>query len=152
MLQSIDHVNLVVEDLEGMKSFYTEVLGLKVTKEVTIYGDWVDATVGLKGVEAQVIYLDLPEGPRVELLKYVNPPGDRPDKLGQSNTMGLRHLAFRVEKIDIFVEQLKRKKVPFLSEVMTVPNTQVTYKGGLQKRLVYFHDPEGNILELCCYT
>ena len=29
--------------------------------------------------------------------------------------------------------------------------TQVTYAGGVRKRLVYFHDPEGNLLELCEY-
>ena len=31
------------------------------------------------------------------------------------------------------------------------PDTQVTYAGGIRKRLVYFHDPEENLLELCEY-
>jgi catechol 2,3-dioxygenase-like lactoylglutathione lyase family enzyme len=32
MLGSIDHINIVVADLEKMIGFYTSLLGLKVTK------------------------------------------------------------------------------------------------------------------------
>jgi hypothetical protein len=35
--------------------------------------------------------------------------------------------------------------------VQSVPDSQVTYAGGVRKRLVYFRDPEGNLLELCEY-
>ena len=37
------------------------------------------------------------------------------------------------------------------SDVQSVPDSQVTYAEGVRKRLVYFRDPEGNILELCEY-
>ena len=36
--------------------------------------------------------------------------------------------------------------------VQRVPLLQVSYGGNVQKRLVYFHDPEGNLLEFCEYT
>jgi catechol 2,3-dioxygenase-like lactoylglutathione lyase family enzyme len=32
-----------------------------------------------------------------------------------------------------------------------VPSSQVTYANNVRKRLVYFRDPEGNLLELCEY-
>ena len=73
MLSSIDHVNLVVTDLPRMLAFYRDVLGLTVTKQVTISGDWIGKTVGLDDVCAEVVYLDLPEGPRIELLRYISP-------------------------------------------------------------------------------
>jgi hypothetical protein len=41
--------------------------------------------------------------------------------------------------------------VRFFSQIQLVPDSQVTYAGGLRKRLVYFQDPEGNLLELCEY-
>jgi catechol 2,3-dioxygenase-like lactoylglutathione lyase family enzyme len=151
MLESIDHVNLVVADLERMAAFYSAALGLTVTKRVTISGPWIDRTVGLAGVEAEVIYLDPPAGPRVELIRYVRPSGDRPGGLGESNTPGLRHLAFRVSDIDAAVRTLRAAGVEFFSEVQGVPDSQVTYAGGVRKRLVYFRDPEGNLLELCEY-
>ncbi len=151
MLESIDHVNLVVNDLPGMTQFYTRVLGLRETKRVTISGEWIDETVGLRDVTAECVYLDLPQGPRIELLRYVNPPESRPGGLGISNTPGLRHVAFRVDDIEAAVIRLREAKVRFFSGIQDVPTSQVTYAGGVRKRLIYFHDPEGNLLELCAY-
>ncbi len=151
MLQQIDHVNIVVADLEPMVEFYRDVLGFAVTKRVTISGPWVDATVGLHNAIGDVVYLELPDGPRVELLRYVQPAGANPPGLDQSNTRGLRHLAFRVADINAVVAKLQSFGVRPLSSVQTVPDAQVTYAGGVRKRLLYFRDPEGNLLELCEY-
>ena len=151
MLESIDHVNIVVSDLPRMTEFYCRALGLTETMRVTISGPWIDKTVGLSGVEAECVYLSLPTGPRIELLRYVRPPALRPGRLGDSNTPGLRHLAFRVGDIEAAVARLREAGVEFFSDVQKVPDTQVTYAGGVRKRLVYFHDPEGNLLELCEY-
>ena len=151
MLQQIDHVNIVVNDLATMKEFYREVLGLTVTKEVTIAGEWIDRTVGLTGVEADVVYLDLEDGPRIELIRYRRPGGTAPTGSGIPNTTGLRHIAFRVDDLDATIARLKLAGVKLFSEVQQVPDTQVTYAGGVRKRLVYFLDPESNILELCEY-
>ena len=101
MFESIDHVNLVVRDLVKMKHFYENVLCLTVTKEVAISGPWVEDVVGLQNVKANVIYLEPAVGPRVELIEYVSPPGNRPDGLAVSNTLGIRHLAFRVRDIEL---------------------------------------------------
>lgn len=151
MLEQIDHVNLVVRDLEPMIRFYRDVLGLSETKRVTISGAWVERVVGLKDVEADVVYMDAHGGPRLELIRYHRPDGDRPDGLERPNTHGLRHLAFRVRDIDRVVEALRAAGVRLVSDVQRVPDEQVTYAGGVRKRLVYFHDPEQNLLELCEY-
>jgi catechol 2,3-dioxygenase-like lactoylglutathione lyase family enzyme len=151
MIEQIDHVNLVVAELEKMTSFYRDILGFKVTKEVRISGDWIDEVVGLKEVVADVVYLDLPAGPRLELIQYLSPLGKWPSGISESNAMGLRHLAFKVNAIDEMVARLRLGGMKFFSEVRTVPTSQVQYGDGAKKRLVYFHDPEGNLLELCEY-
>jgi catechol 2,3-dioxygenase-like lactoylglutathione lyase family enzyme len=151
MIESIDHVNLVVRDLKRMTAFYRDVLNLRVTKEVSISGEWIDEVVGLKGVVADVVYLDLPSGPRIELIYYRAPVGTEPGVENQPNVFGLRHMAFRVSSIDALTEKLQAAGVAFQSEVKSVPDSQVQYSGGVHKRLVYFHDPEGNLLELCEY-
>ena len=151
MLSSIDHVNVVVTDLPRMLAFYRDVLGLTVTKQVTISGEWIGKTVGLDDVRAEVVYLDLPEGPRIELLRYISPDAVHAPGVDRPNALGLRHLAFRVDDIDAVMERLRTAGVEFFSDVQTVPDSQVTYAGGVRKRLVYFRDPEGNILELCEY-
>jgi len=151
MLARIDHVNIVVSALEPMVEFYSVVLGLSVTKRVTISGDWVAAVVGLDRVNADVVYLELPAGPRIELIRYNTPRLDRPANIDKPHASGLRHLAFTVDDIDAFVSRLRNRGVRFFSDVQTVPTAQVTYANDVRKRLVYFQDPEGNLLELCEY-
>ena len=147
----IDHVNIVVEDLERMIAFYRDALGLAVTKRATISGSWIGAVVGLGDVHADVAYLDFPVGPRIELIRYNRPAIARPAGVEKPNAPGLRHLAFRVDDIHASAEKLRAAGVTFFSDVQTVPDSQVTYAGGIRKRLVYFTDPEGNLLEMCEY-
>jgi catechol 2,3-dioxygenase-like lactoylglutathione lyase family enzyme len=107
--------------------------------------------VGLTDSRADVVYLEAPTGPRVELIHYLHPPGPDPPGRHLPHAVGLRHLAFRVQNIDAWVDQLRRGGVPFVSEVQQVPDRQVTFAGGVRKRLVYFRDPEENLLEFCEY-
>lgn len=151
-IRSIDHVNIVVEDLDRQLAFYRELLGFSLTRQVTISGDWIENVVGLRDVEADVVYLSLPEGPRLELIRYRSPEAMRPEGLEHPATPGLRHIAFRVDDIAPLVERLERAGVPFFGEVQDVPSGQVTYAGNRRKRLVYFRDPEGTVLEFCEYV
>ncbi len=152
MIQQIDHINIVVRDLNAMIDFYEKNLGFRLSKQVEISGDWIEDVVHLKDVKAKVVYLELPEGPRIELIHYLAPEGMFPDGLNIPNTYGLRHIAFRVTNIDMWVEQLQNKGVVFFGNIQAVPGSQVKYAGGVKKRLIYFYDPEGNILELCEYS
>ena len=38
MIERIDHVNLVVGDMQTMLAFYRDLLGLRLTKQATIRG------------------------------------------------------------------------------------------------------------------
>ncbi len=73
MIQRIDHVNIVVAEMETMIAFYRDALGFRLTRQATIHGPWIDAVTGLHGVEADVAFLELPEGPGIELLDYRSP-------------------------------------------------------------------------------
>ena len=151
MIEQIDHVNLVVRNLAAMTEFYRNVLGFGFTKSVTISGPWIDAVVGLTDVLADVVYLELPNGPRVELIHYERPASSQAQDPSLPNVLGLRHLAFCVSDIEEAVARLERAGVRPNSSIATVPRSQVQYADGAKKRLVYFHDPEGNLLELCEY-
>ncbi len=150
MIARIDHVNLVVADMPTMIRFYRDVLGLRLTKQATIAGQWIDTVTGLAHVEADVAFLEPASGPAIELIRYITPGGTRPGGLGDPNTQGLRHLAFRVLNLDELVATMRAAGVPFTSEIQRVPATQVDY-ADVRKRLLYFRDPEGNLLELCEY-
>jgi catechol 2,3-dioxygenase-like lactoylglutathione lyase family enzyme len=91
MLEQVDHANIVVDDLEKMVDFYHRVLGFAVTKRVTISGPWVSATVGLHDAIGDVVYLELPAGPRVELIRYVQPKGLTPQGADPARNRSLQH-------------------------------------------------------------
>jgi catechol 2,3-dioxygenase-like lactoylglutathione lyase family enzyme len=147
-IQRIDHVNLVVADMRAMEAFYGKVLGLRATKRATIRGPWIEAATGLSPVEADVVFLEAAEGPGIELIHYRTPQGSRPEGLGDPHVRGLRHVALRVDGLDVLVAALRAAGTVLLSEVQQVPVTQVDY-ADVRKRLVYCLDPEGNLLELC---
>jgi len=148
MIQRLDHVNLVVEDLAAMTAFYRDVLGLRVTREITIGGHWIEALTGFERVEADVIYLEADSAAGLELIRYRSPEGSRPPGLEKPNTKGIRHVAFAVEDLDAVVGCLKAAGIGSVSPIHEVPTAQVEF-ASRQKRIVYCRDPEGNLLELC---
>ena len=152
MITAIDHLNIVVADLERSVLFYTELLGFRLMKEAQLEGEWSDRIVGLKGVKGQVAYVVAPGGePRLELLHYETPSGENPDANNQANTIGLRHFAMRVDDIVAMTAKLRAAGVDVVSDPVKVPHGVVNHDQG-EKTLVYFRDPDGVVLELAQYS
>jgi len=152
MIERLDHVNLVVDDLEAVIAFYRDVLGLKLTKRATIRGHWIEAVTGLKDVEADVAFLEAAPGAGagIELIHYRRPEGPRPEALAAPNTKGIRHLALRVRDLAAYAERIEAAGAKLLSPVQLVPADQVDFAAA-RKRIAYLLDPEGNLVELCSF-
>lgn len=151
MIRAVDHINIVVSDLNRSVLFYTELLGFREVKRAYLNGDWIESIVGLKDVRAQVVYIVAPAGePRLELLHYESPTGQSILENSVANTIGLRHIAFQVDNIEHEVKRLKDAGVTPLSKPIVVPTTVVEHDIG-KKTLCYFHDPDGTLLELSEY-
>ncbi len=90
----IHHVAIICSDYPVSKKFYTEILGLKVLREV--YRE-----------ERDSYKLDLGIGDHyvIELFSFPNPPA-RPSR---PESCGLRHLAFSVENVEEKRNELTRK-------------------------------------------
>ena len=143
MLKKINHINVVVSDLDEAKSFFI-LLGFTVGDESELSGEWISSIVGLPNVMARYATLKLPGTEiNLELIEYTNPPSERDPDMGKANQMGFRHIAFEVENIDEMVQGLKDKDIKFISSIHTYLKTG--------KRLVYFRGPDGILLELAQY-
>ena len=151
MIVSVDHINLVVSDLERSVDFYTNVLGFRETQRAELEGEWIETIIGLETVKASVAYVVSPAGqPRLELLQYHSPIGDGFQANSIPNTLGLRHLALSVDNIDSAVQRLREAGTELLSRPVVVPTDVIQHSTG-QKILCYFHDPDGGLLELTEY-
>jgi glyoxylase I family protein len=143
----VNHVNIVVANMERSLDFYVGLLGMRVTFETHLSGDWIEEVVGLAGVSARCIFCQ-PDGggARFELLEYEAPSGVALDRNALANTPGLRHVALEVDDLDAWHAKLTAAGVEAISSPVTVPFRIVD---GIQKRLCYLRDPDGAIIELC---
>ena len=153
MILGIDHLNIVVADMARSLEFYCDVLGCTKTKEAHLEGEWIEKIVGLRGVKAHAVFVELPGGgPRIELLHYDAPEGVAVSENGKANTRGLRHFALRVDDIFAVTAKLRAAGIEVWGEPTAVPGGVVKFdEGAGGKTLVYFLDPDGVIVELAEY-
>lgn len=147
MTSRIDHLNIVTTDLERAVAFYTGFLGLRRGFETVLEGEWIERVTGLSGVRARCVFLEGGGDVRIELLQYESPEGAAEEPLSP-NAPGLRHFAIEVENLDSVVRRLKEAGVPLISGPVEVPFS-VGHRG--RKRLCYFRDPDGVLVEAAAY-
>ena len=140
-LQRMDNVLIVVEDLEAAKAFFAE-LGMELEGETTVEGPWVDQTVGLNDVRAEITTMRTPDGHgRVELSRFHRPPAVRSEpENAPANTLGIRRIMFAVEGIDDVVARLRSRHGAELVGEMA--------QYGDSYRLCFLRGPEGIIIGL----
>lgn len=125
-LNCIHHVALICSDYTISRKFYTEVLGMKVAREV--YRKERDSWKC--DLEVNGLY-------QIELFSFPDPPA-RPSR---PEARGLRHLAFEVDNLDDVVSELQSKGIPV--EPIRKDETREN------KRFTFISDPDGLPVEFC---
>lgn len=147
----LDHFNIVTRDMARAVAFYRDLLGFEQTFETTLHGAWIERVTGFCGARAHCVFLQLPGvDVRLELLQYLAPVGAELPENTLPNTLGLRHLAFETSDLDALSKKLQGAGIEFVSEPVEVPFPVGPRK--LKKRLCYFRDPDGVLLELAEYA
>jgi catechol 2,3-dioxygenase-like lactoylglutathione lyase family enzyme len=139
-IQRMDHVSVVVDDLESAKAFFAE-LGMELEGEAPIEGAWVDRVNALDGVRVDIAMMRTPDGDgRLELTKFHAPQAVRPEPANAlGNTLGLRSIMFTVDDLDAAVAGLRRRGAELVG---AVEQFQDSY------RLCYVRGPAGIIVAL----
>lgn len=123
-LNNVHHIAVICSDYERSKFFYTDILGLKIVREV--YRE-----------ERRSYKLDLALNGNyiIELFSFPDPP----QRTSGPEACGLRHLAFSVANIEEAIVSLNRKGV----ETEPVRVDEFT-----NRKFTFFADPDGLPLEL----
>ncbi|BFI96084.1 MAG: VOC family protein [Rhodanobacter sp.] len=124
LLQGIHHVALICSDYPRSRAFYSDVLGLRIVREV-----YREARDSWK--------CDLEVGPGAQLELFSFP--DAPPRPSWPEAQGLRHLAFVVADVDAAVAGLAARGVDCEA---------VRLDEHTGKRFVFFADPDGLPIEL----
>ena len=123
LFNQMHHVAIIVSDYQKAREFYVEKLGFPVLRENfrPDKGDW---KLDLKFGDGELEIFAIPGAP------------ERPS---YPEARGLRHLAFRVDDIEAAVAELAARGIE-CEPIRMDPYTQ--------RRMTFFHDPDGLPLEL----
>ena len=103
MVTKIEHIGIVVANLEAALEKYTSLLGLNVTEveEIEVEGAVNRvAFLPLNGLNVELVHTRSDQGMAAEFLK--------------KNGEGIHHIAFEVENLEEKFEQLRGRGVKFL--------------------------------------
>ena len=135
----MDHVSVVVDDLEAAKAFFIE-LGLELEGEAPLEGPSVDQLNAIEGVRTAIAMMRTPDGHgRLELTKFHSPTAVSAGRESTPNTLGLRSVMFEVDDIDAAVAGLRAHGGDLIG--------QLTQHGD-SYRLCYVQGPAGIIVAL----
>ena len=119
MVKGIEHTAIASTDPERLAQWYVDTLGF---------------VVNYRYPNGSAVFIKAADGSMIEIIT-ASRAADNPFGLSDP---GIRHLALTVSDFDAACRQLKERGVSFLKEPFT--------NGG--NSLVFFTDPEGNILHL----
>src|ERR1700676_5143530 len=133
-IQRMDHVGVVVEDLDAAIAFFVE-LGMELEGEAPVEGRWVDRVNGLDGVRVDIAMMRTPDDHgRLELTRFHTPTAVSAEpKNALGNTLGLRTVMFAVDDLDRTVAGLRAHGAELIGEVAQYQDSY---------RLCYVRGPE----------
>ena len=135
----MDHVSVVVDDLEAATAFFVE-LGMELEGEAAVEGRSVDRVSGLDDVRVDIAMVRTPDGHgRLELTKFHTPAAVGAEPNAPSNTLGIRSIMFVVEDIEDVLARLHAHGAELVGEVAQYEDSY---------RLCYVRGPEGIIVAL----
>jgi len=137
MVRNFRHVCLITRNLDKSLKFYRDILGLKVSKILTVEGGYPETALNIKGIRLTYVKMRSPRQPRgsppVFELHYWERPRMRPEKPGYN------HISFTVDDIDRVYKRLHKAGVRCVSRPVKAPE-------GVTK-IFFGYDPDGNLIE-----
>jgi glyoxylase I family protein len=125
-MNTFNHVAFNCRNLAAQEAFYTKHLGFKRSR--TFH----------RGEPGEFFMLKLGS---VRLELFPTDPAKTAEAKGGEQPIGFKHLAFNVPKLEPVVEALKADGIA-CDAIIELPHLSPGF------RIVFFRDPEGNILEL----
>jgi len=138
MIKNIRHTGIVVTDLEASLYFYRDLLGFQVVKQMDESGEYIDKITSLQDVKVTTVKMTVSDGQMIELLKYHSHPRNK-NALDICD-IGITHIAFTVNNLNVEFDRLKGKGVPF--------NAPPQLSADGYAKVTFCRAPEGTIIEL----
>jgi catechol 2,3-dioxygenase-like lactoylglutathione lyase family enzyme len=142
---AVDSVVIPVSDMARAVAFYTEVLDFRVTGDREAAGSDDERLLGVFGARIRVVRLAL-GSESLELMEFITPRGRPLPADPRSNDRAFQHVAIIVSDMDRAYARLRARHVQPVSTAPQILPAWNRNAGGIAA--YYFHDPEGNVLEI----
>lgn len=138
-LKRMDNTGIVVESLDEVISFFTE-LGLKLEGRTVVEGEWAGLVTGLGNQKVEIAMMVTPDGhSRLELSRFLTPPIVADHRNAPVNALGYLRTMFTVEDIDDTVSRLQKHGAELVGEIVQYEDIY---------RLCYIRGPEQILIGL----
>lgn len=149
---TIDHVALMVSDLEKSLEFYRDIVGMEIVSPEEHEGGPINEMTQMGDVHMREYRLRAPGGVNgytrdqdsggqltFDLIEWIRPTS--PQQRQPIHHVPSAHICFGVEDVPATYERLKAAGV----EIVSPP---VSFAGEGEWHVLFFYDPDGNLLEL----
>lgn len=144
----VNHVGIVVRDMEKSIAFYRDGFGLTVFVDEIVSGPDVDEQCGVKDGEFRLVLLIDTAANAVELWEWQNPPLEpAPAGPNRFNSPGFFEIGLMVEDLDEAEKKLIEKGYSFTSPIWDFCKGRALF-GGAYGKVRYILDPDGVRVEL----
>jgi catechol 2,3-dioxygenase-like lactoylglutathione lyase family enzyme len=138
-LKRMDNVGIVVESLDEVISFFTE-LGLKLEGRATVEGEWAGRITGLGNQRVEIAMMVTPDNhSRLEISRFLSPPIVADHRNAPVNALGYLRVMFTVDDIDETLARILKRGAQLVGEVVQYEDSY---------RLCYVRGPEGLLIGL----
>jgi catechol 2,3-dioxygenase-like lactoylglutathione lyase family enzyme len=138
-LKRMDNIGIVVESLDEVVSFFTE-LGMTLEGKAMVEGEWAGRVTGLGDQSVEVAMMVTPDGhSRLELSRFITPPVIADHRNAPVNALGYLRSMFTVEDLDDTVARLQKYGAELVGEIVQYENVY---------RLCYIRGPEQILIGL----
>src|SRR5258706_6427274 len=138
-LLRMDNIGIVVESLDEVISFFTE-LGLKLEGRAMVEGEWAGRVTGLGEQQVEIAMMVTPDGhSRLELSRFITPTIVADHRNAPVNALGYLRAMFTVSDINETLQRLQKHGAELVDEVVQYENSY---------RLCYIRGPEGLLIGL----
>ncbi len=150
-VKKLDHVAVMVKDIEKSLHFYRDLLGLEVVSPEEHIGGPVAVMVAKPGCHMREYRLRAPAGVQgydrndegvaltFDIIQWLKP--ESPVQRTEIHHVPSAHFCFGVDNLPEIYERLKAEGVEFVSP-------PVRFSGEGEWHVLFFYDPDGNLLEL----
>ena len=140
MIIKARHFGIIVKNINKSKFFYSNILGLKIQKELLEEGVYFNNLIKLKNRKAKVVKIDIPDSTYIELIQFINEKKNILTRTNSFKKLKQMHICFTVRNIEKYYRRLKQYKVKFKSPPLKSDFDPV--------KTCFFLDPDKNFVQI----